>query len=373
MSAEIAMLRKHGHEVIFYERHNGEYDRLSLWGKLRFIARDIFWSPRTFGDITRLVREHKPDAVHVHNILFFVSPSVYDACRAQGVPVVQTIHNYRLLCANGLFYRNGRPCEDCFKTAGLSAVRHRCLRSSFLFSSLYFCLLKWMRFKGVLRRKVDLFIAPGEFARGQFIGSGSVEASRVAVKGHFVEDPASAAAVPEVGRYALFAGAVADYKGIRTLLRAWQGMTDIPLKIVGNGPLLKELKAQYPQGHIEWMGAQSWERTMAHVRHSAFVVAPSECYETFSRIIVDAYACGVPVIASRIGALTERIIPNETGLLFEPGDADDLKEKVLFLYRDPQLNKVMRKNARRLYNEQYREEANYQTLMGLYRQVSHGR
>ncbi len=367
VAAEIAMFRKHGHEVIFYERHNKEYERLSWWGKLCFVARDIFWSQRTFNDMVRLIKAHKPDIAHVHNILFFVSPSVYDACRSCGVPVVQTIHNYRLLCANGLLYRSGRPCEDCFKTKGISAVVHRCSQGSLFSSIVYFFWLKWMRFSGVLRHKVDMFITPGEFVRSKFITSRSLNAERITVRSNFVDTPVNPR--EKVGNYVLFAGAVADYKGIKTLLAAWQGMTEISLKIAGEGPLFKELKEQYQNPGVEWLGVQSWEQTMAYIRQSAFVVVPSECYETFSRVIVDAYACGVPVVASRIGAVAERVIDGQTGFLFKACDVEDLKEKTRMLFKDPLRNLEMGRKALSLYRQEYGEEKNYHRTMDIYNQL----
>jgi glycosyltransferase involved in cell wall biosynthesis len=358
VNAEIDMLRKAGHEVIFYERHNSAYDKLSAFRKACFILRDVFWSPSTFKDISGILSSKKPDVVHVHNIFFFVSPSVYDACLRAKIPVIQTIHNYRMLCANGLLFRGGRPCEDCFKTAGLSAIRHKCLRGSLLFSVLYFLLLKWIRFSGVLRRKVNLFIAPSEFTRSKFVNTLSIDPARIVIKPNFTVNHQPRTMV---GGYVLFAGAIADYKGIKTLLTAWEGL-DIPLKVVGNGPLFPELRSKY-DGHIEWLGAKSWAETMEYICHSAFVVVPSECYETFSKIIIDAYACAVPVLAGNIGAVGERVIDGQTGILFKAGNPHDLKDKAQILFQNKSMNMAMGQNAYRLFQEKYQEEQNSSELV----------
>jgi glycosyltransferase involved in cell wall biosynthesis len=364
VNAEMDMLRKAGHHVLFYERHNDSYDKLSLLGKAFFIFRDIFWSPSTFQDITQILKTDRPDVVHVHNIFFFVSPSVYDACKRAKVPVVQTIHNYRMLCANGLLYRDGRPCENCFKTAGLSAIRHKCLRSSYLFSALYFLLLKWMRFSGVLRHKVDLFIAPGEFARSKFVNTQSIDPDRIVIKPNFTEAPVQPR--QNVGEYVLFAGAIAEYKGIKTLIEAWEDI-NIPLKIIGNGPLFTELSSSYRK--IEWLGAKSWAETMEYIRQAAFVVVPSECYETFSKIVIDSYACGVPVLAGNIGAVGERIIHGHTGLLFTAGNQQDLKSKAEKLFLDPKLNWTMGQNALATFEKKYKQQPNCEVLINIYRSV----
>jgi glycosyltransferase involved in cell wall biosynthesis len=281
--------------------------------------------------------------------------------------VIQTLHNYRLLCPSAIFFRDGHACENCLgKLIPWPGVLHRCYRDSRAATGAVAAMLVVHRLLRTWERTVDIFIALTEFARQKFI-QGGLPADRVVVKPNFVyPDPGPGA---HDGGYALFAGRLSPEKGVRTLLAAWERLgPGIPLKIAGDGPLAREVARaceRHPQ--IEWLGAQPLERVYALMGAAALVIAPSEWYETFGRVVVEAYAKGTPVIASDLGALAELVEDGRTGLRFRPGNPEDLAAKVAWAWRHPRELAAMGREARREYELKYTAERNYELLMEIYR------
>ena len=365
VNSEIKMLKQFCHQVFFYERSNREIKNFSLCGKLHFFAKGIIWSKKTYDEIKRLIKSEKPDIAHIHNIFLLISPSVYYALSEQGIPIIQALHNYRLFCPKGIFYRDGKICEECKSGNFIPSIIHRCWRNSFILSLFLARMLRFHFRKKTLQNKISAYIASSEFSKNKFIELG-LPRDKISVKPHFVDLKIEKEEDRE--NYALFIGRLVDYKGINTLISAYEKLSNLRIKIIGDGPLHKELKEKVRKiNNIELLGRLSSNRDVLEcMRKSRFVIFPSECYETFGKVIIEAFACGVPVIVSRLGARIELVEDGRTGLRFTPGDPEDLASKIEWAWENSKEMEEMGRNARRNYEENYTPERNYEMLMGIY-------
>lgn len=367
VEAERRMLETCGHTIIMHSRNNQEIKNLSVGGRLHFFLKDIFWSKQTYDDIRALIRREKPDIAHIHNALFMISPSAYDACYDEHVPLVQTLHNFRLLCPVGIFFRQGGICEQCLNSGKSSAVFYKCWRNSYLKSFLLVQVVGMLIQRVILQKKVNAFVCLTQFAKNKFIRWG-MPREKIFVKPNFLDK--NAGIVIKKHPYVIFVGALRDYKGIRTLIRAWREIKDAPLlKVVGGGPLEAELRSLSDGLNVEFAGQKSFEETLGLINNASFLILPSECYETFPRVVIEAYACGIPVIASRLGALKEIVEEGKTGVFFNAGDISDLARKIDELIRSPQDVKEMGLHARRNFEEQYTPDKNVAFLEEIYQNI----
>ncbi len=359
-AAEAALLRRHGHEVVEYTEDNRRVAELSPMA----LAATTLWSRRARAHLARLLRQQRFDVAHFHNTFPLISPAAYYTVRAAGVPVVQTLHNYRLLCPNALFFRAGRVCEDCLGRAlPWPGVLHRCYRGDRRASAVTAAMLALHRLLRTWTRQVDLYIALSEFARARFI-QGGLPADRVIVKPNFIHpDPGPG---EHAGRFALFVGRLSPEKGLDTLLAAWaRPGARLPLVVVGDGPLAPQVSAAARPGGVEWRGPLGRERVLALMQQAAVLVVPSRVYET-TLVIAEAYATGLPAIASDLASLAALVEPGRTGLLFTPGSADDLARCVAWAAGHPQALAEMSRHARAAYEGAYTAEHGYAALLDAY-------
>lgn len=365
VEAEADLLQQHGHEVLLYRRDNADISQASKGALLA----EIFWSRRTMRDLDSIVVNFAPSLVHVHNIFPLISPSLYWAASRHRLPVVQTLHNFRLLCPQAMLLREGRVCEDCLGRLPWRGVVRRCYRDSLAQSSALAGMLGMHRALGTWQRKVTRYIALNEFCRAKFIAGGLPE-NRISVKPNFVD---VARDESEIRRGGLFVGRLSPEKGIAVLSDALARVPGLTIKVIGEGPLASSLTEKTG---LTLHGAQSQAAVLVAMCRAAYLVMPSIWYENFPRTLVEAFACGLPVIASRLGAMTELIEEGHTGLLFTPGDADDLAAKIAWAEQHPDAMRAMGENARRAYEATYTPEINYRQLMAIYGQataeVAHG-
>jgi glycosyltransferase involved in cell wall biosynthesis len=368
---EKRLLQRAGHVVVTYCRSNREILEFSAIGRALVAPRTI-WSGDSHREFAALLRREDPDVVHVHNTFMMISPSIYSACRDHGVPVVQTLHNFRLLCPAATFFRDGKICEDCVDHGLWCSVRHGCYRNSRPATVTVALMLSSHRRMGTWDELVDCYLALTEFSRNKFVAAG-FSADKIVVKPNFVDpDPGPR---DRDGEYALYIGRLSKEKGLATLVQAWSRLrTRIPLEIVGDGPEREELEAQAQSdstSQIAFRGRSSHEATLAAAKRAKFMVLPSECYENFPMSIVEAFACGTPVICSRLGGMEELVEDHRTGLLFAPGNADDLAEKVEWALSHPSDLAAMGREGRREFEEKYTAEKNYSYLMDIYERTAH--
>lgn len=363
--AEEQLLRDHGHHVEVYEENN---DRVSQLGHLRVAARTI-WSAESYHQVRKILQQSDYDLVHVQNFFPLISPSVYYAAQTEGVPVIQSLRNYRLLCTNGFLFREGKVCEDCLNyTFPLPAIHHRCYRDSLAGTLTVSGMQIVHRMLETWTKQVNLFITLTEFSRKKFIQAG-FPADKIVVKPNFIAQDSGVG--KGTGEYAFYVGRLSPEKGIETLLSAWKILgNSMPLKIVGDGPLselVQQVAANNPK--IEWLGRQPLEQVYQLIGEAKFLVFPSLWYETFGRVAIEAFAKGTPVIAANIGAIAELIQDQKTGLLFPPGNPQELAEKVQWTLSHPQQLQQMRIQARSEFEAKYTADKNYQQLINIYQNL----
>jgi glycosyltransferase involved in cell wall biosynthesis len=356
VQAELSLLRARGHAVELYQRHNDELRELSMLAA----AKETVWSRQTEADLARLLAEFRPDVVHVHNTFALVSPSVYPAVARARVPVVQTLHNFRLLCLQATLLRNGRVCEDCLGRSPWRGVLHRCYHDSAAQSAVLAAMIGLHRTLGTYRKKVSRYIALTEFSRRKFI-AGGLPAERIVVKPNFARVPLLNDGQQRSG--ALFVGRLSPEKGTRVLALAAARRQHAVIEIVGMGPERSALESSPGLRLVGWQGQ---EAVYAKMRKASYLVVPSICYENFPLTVLEAFANGLPVVASRLGSLPELVRHGETGLLFEAGNAEDLVEKMAWAERHSGDMARMGHAARHEYEMKYTPERNYEALMSIY-------
>lgn len=355
------LLCQNGHQVLQFTMDNDEIHSMSR-GAL--VARTI-WNRQTFQQVQALIRSNNIELVHCHNTFPLISPSVYWAANGEGVPVVQTTHNYRLVCPAATLWREGHPCEDCLQGRSmLSAIRHKCYRGSSCATTVLAGMLQCHQALGTWERRVTRYIALTEFMRGKLV-LGGVPASMISVKPNFSTDSGSTP-IPNEG-YFLFAGRIAPEKGLDVLAKAWTLLPHVPLRVAGGGPELTSLREAVSHlKNVTVLGPQEPEHFSALLRRAQCLVVPSTWYEGFPMVVVEAFSAGIPVLAANHGGLAEIVCDGVTGRLFRPSDAADLAAKVAWFVDHPTEADQMRKAARCEYQARYTPEKNYAMLMEIY-------
>ena len=363
------LLRRAGHQVITYCRSNDEIEKMGALQKLTTVPRAV-WSSDAKRELEDLLERERPDVVHVHNTFAMISPSIYFACYAARIPVVQTLHNYRLMCPAATFYRAGQVCEDC-TTGGLwQGIRHRCYHDSRGQTAVVASIIAVHRKLGTWAHPLHYYIALSQFARQKFIEAGLPE-TRLFVKPNFVDpDPGPCEDKQE---YAVFVGRLSPEKQVGTLLRAWEkSSARMPLLIVGGGPQLEELRnlaCKRNLNGIQFLGQVPRPEAVEKLRRARFLIFCSQWYENFPVTIVEAFASATPVICSRLGAMEEIVSDGRTGKHFTAGDADDLARSLDWAWTHPAELSAMGRAARAEFESLYSAEKNYSRLLQIYRRV----
>lgn len=371
---EKRLLEEQGHQVYTYYRTNKELQERGIFGKL-LLPFTAVYSFRTKREVERMIRENGIDIVHVHNTLTMVSPSVFYAAFKCKVPVVQTLHNFRMLCPAGSFFRDNVICEECVARGMGCAIRHKCYRNSTLQTIVSAAILKIHRMLGTYR-KVN-FICLTEFNRNKLLDSldtrrRTVDPARVYIKPNFTFAEGIVPSESKVEEeYFLFAGRVEALKGIDIAIRAFEQLPDEMLYVAGSGPMMEEMQ-EYVKAHnmqnVKFLGYLQKDEMSERFYHAKAVIMTSQCYEAFAMTIAEAYSYGVPVIAGRVGNMDGMVKNGVTGVKFTYNSAEDLAEKVR------EFNKmdlgVLKENAREFYETRLRPEDNYQKLMEIYEDIS---
>jgi glycosyltransferase involved in cell wall biosynthesis len=365
--SERQLLFAHGHQVCTYTRHNDEIKRYNLIAKTTLPLRTV-WAWDSATQIRQIIQRERPHIAHFHNTFPLISPSAYYVCRDAQIPVVQSLHNPRLLCPAGTFYRDGQLCVECLgRTPPWPAVKHGCYRDSRTQTAVISGMLTLHSYLSTWNHLVDAYIVFSDFYRRTFVNAG-FPSDKTHVKPHFVTgDPAINTRSKD---YALFVGRLAPEKGVLTLLTAWGQLKpsfSIPLKIRGDGPLLPQIPQLASGRNIQVVDRLTREQLTALIQGARFLVWPSEgYYETFGLVAAEALACGVPVIASRLGVMAELIQHQRTGIHFTPGDPVDLAAAVEWAWTHPEEMTAMGVIARAEYELKYTPERNYQALLEIY-------
>lgn len=369
---ECQMLREHGDEVVEYRRSNsGLGDDLA--SKMLFAGR-AFWSPKVELEIETIILRTRPDVAHFHNVFPQISASGYRACKRLGVPVVQTVHNHRMTCVRGDYFRKNRICQDCLTwKSPLPAIFHRCYRGSFPQTVAVAAALAAHQ---VLHtsRLVDVFLALTEFGKVKLIEAG-IPPEKIVVKPNFVYPDPGVSELDNTKGYALFVGRLTPEKRVVTLIEAWNKIDDIPLVIVGSGSVeacLKQIVGRGQLSNVQLLGTKRREEVLALMKQAKLLLVPSELYEGSPVIITEAFACGIPVVASRLGAIGEMVEDGKTGRLFTPGSVEEIRECVTWAVQHPEELRQMGLNARKTFEAKYTHQVNYPLMMQVYQRAIRG-
>jgi glycosyltransferase involved in cell wall biosynthesis len=361
VASEVELLQTHGHDVRLWLRRNADISSMPTWK----VARDTLWSFQTELDLEALSRDWRPDVVHVHNTSLLLSPSVFWAARRLGIPVVQTLHNFRLGCLNATFLRNGQVCESCIGKPPLTGVIHGCFRDSRAQSAVLASSIMLHRWRGTYTEQVNRFIVLTEFARQKFLQIGLPE-EKLRIKPNFLPW----CEVPDLDNRegGLYVGRLSVEKGIDVLLQAAHqlDLQRYPMTVVGTGPQADATRTALGQ---HYKGHMPLPEVLAQMERAAYLILPSVCYEGFPRTVVEAFSRGLPVIASRLGSMAELIQDGETGLLFEAGNAAELAERIRWAHEHPAAMSAMGARARQIYEQHFTADRNHQTLMTVYQEA----
>lgn len=368
VEAETRLLAANGIDV---QRYDADNDAIrGLVSKIQVSSSQFGIPTHAMSEFRRALFGFRPDVVHVHNWFPTLSPSIFNICHSANVPVVHTLHNYRLLCAGATMFRDGHVCEDCVGTTlRMPGIVHSCYRNSLAGSAVATAgmLAHWSI--GTWRRSIDRFIALTQFARRKLV-DGGLPVDKVIVKPNFVDpDPGIGSGR---GGYFLFAGRLAEEKGLRVLLNCWKGQPDLPLLIIaGVGPLEGEVRQALPtMANVQWVGGCSNEEILELMRNASALLCPSQWYEGMPRVVIESFAVGTPVIASCIGCYPEMIVDGDSGALFPPGDADALRIRLHDLLERRALT-AMRAKARLCFESSYTGDKNYTLMLNVYRSLLH--
>ena len=358
---DMDILRGAGHEVHALRAANPAGARaIPAFGRAA-------WNPSAARRIRGSAARFQPDVIHVHNTWFALTPAIFPSLRELGVPIVMTLHNYRLVCAAATLFRDGAPCHDCLGSHPWHAVRYGCYRDSRPQSAVPAATIALHNRRGTWHHDIDLFIALSEFGRQRFI-EGGLPGERIVVKANVVNDPGPRPEPPSTSQRVLFVGRLAEEKGVSILLDAWdkQG-TDLELVVAGTGPLESELRARAPSS-VKFVGAQPSHAISEMMLAARAIVLPSIWYEGQPLVPLEGAAAGLPVLLSDLGAMSEIFAPGAEELLVPPGDSDALAQRINRLVDDASVDRLGRLTRAR-FEARHHRSAGLAGLEEIYRSV----
>lgn len=379
------LLELHGHKIIHFgmkDKHtiNTPYynffvNEMDL-SKAKFSlskfknAGHIIYSFEAKNKLEELIKKEKPDIAHIHNIYHHISPSILTILKKYNIPVIQTLHDFKLICPNYSLYTQGKVCERCKRRRYYQAILHRCLKNSISASTLV-CLEMYIhKFLKIYEKNVEIFICPSKFVQSKIIEFG-INPKQTVQLSHFIDLKNYSPQYISEKNYILYFGRLAQGKGVETLIKAINYIKPAPtLFFAGTGPQKKKIEyfinKKGLEQKIKLLGFLSSKELNSVIKSSLFTIAPSEIYETFGLNILESFALGKPVIASQLGAFPELVEDQKTGLLFKAGNYRDLAQKIKYLLEHKEkiedFGKLARKKA-----EKYAPEKHYQELIDIYK------
>lgn len=362
---ELSMLRSMGHQVSFVSAHNSSINTIA--DKFWTLAGTVY-NLRAKKRFAQHISAFQPDIVHVHNFFPKLSPSIFDACAEAGIPSVMTLHNFRILCPTAFLYHSGRIEERSLHGSCWWAVREAVYRHSIVGSAIVAAMVQYHRAVGTWTRKVDAFIALTEFAKAIFV-QGGLPSAKIFVKSNATYSSPDYSGPRLARRGALFVGRLSEEKGLSELVNAWKGI-DHPLRIVGSGGLEDWIReAASGNANIELLGALTQHDVQLQMQRSEFLIVPSKWYEMFAMVVAEAFSCGLPVLASKLGGLAEIIQDGQTGIHISSLAPDGLARVIQWAFDHPNEMRAMGMNAKRAFEENYTQATNYKRLMEIYGSV----
>lgn len=366
------LLKQHGHNVAFFSMQhplniqsewdsffpsNIDFQSKKISNKINSLIR-LYYSNEVKKKFINLIETFKPDIVHLNNIHSQLSPLIGEIAHKKGIKVIWTLHDYKLICPSYSCLNKSQICELCIQNNNpIHVVKERCMKNSFLASLLaYFEAIIWN--KNRIINNTDIFISPSSFLANKMIEAG-YPAKKIKIMHNFINRSFSNNIKTIKSNYCCYLGRLSDEKGIKTLIKATES-TKFQLKIIGTGPLEKQLNKN--NSNIEFCGFKEWEEISSILQDSKFLILPSEWYENNPISVIESLCLGTPVLGSKIGGIPEIIDINQNGLLFEPGNVNDLKEKIELMFNSDFDYNTISKNAREIFSA----ENYYNKLIKIY-------
>ena len=379
VKAELELLQSKGNTVVTYYKNNE--DICGLVSKVQTAFKTL-WNHAVYKEFVKLLQDERPDVVHCHNAFPLISPSIYWACSKENIPIVQTIHNYRLLCLNALLLLKDKSdkyniCERCVKKSfKFPGIINRCYKNSFFGSLVLAKMLYIHKLIGTWNNKIDKYVVLTDFQKEKFIKAG-LPNEKITVKPHFIKVlEAEKSFDDNYGDYAVYVGRLSKEKGCDIAIKAWKLLKEksdsdlIKLLIVGDGEEKENLEKLADnlgiQSSVLFLGKQPYTKVLSLLQNSKCLIMPSICYESFGLTIIEAFSCGCPVIASDSGNTASIIDNNQNGLLFSMGNHQDLYTKLNTLLTNNELSKRISTNAKKSFEQKYCEDTNYEQLIKIY-------
>jgi glycosyltransferase involved in cell wall biosynthesis len=367
VAAEDQLLRSHGHEVERFEADNEHIQ--DVFSRVQSAVRSVYSFPAK-KRMHNALRELQPDIVHVHNFFPTLSPAIFIACSEARVPVVHTLHNYRIQCAAMSLYRDGHICEECVTSRSfLPGIRHACYRSSRVGSAVSGFGMALHAEMGTWSSRVSAYIALTELA-AEKLGSYRIPREKIFVKPNFVVDRGVGEGQ---GDYALFVGRLSPEKGIQTLIDADRaGLLFMDVVLLGDGPMRPDVDeaAARPGSRLKVRGFVDSDQTASMMKHASVLLMPSLWYEGDPLVVIEALSLGLPVIAATVGNTARTVAANKMGLVYPPRDHAGLAGALKWYADHPQEASAMRQSARSYYLATHTPELNYRRLLQIYAHAS---
>lgn len=358
------LLKANNHEVMPLVFNNADFE--GVFNKIK-LGIQLFYNTKSAYTLNKIVDSFKPDIIHVHNFFYNASPSILFAANKKRIPIIVTLHNYRLICSGSLLMRDFKPCELCvgkkFPTAG---IKYSCHRNSKLETAHLTLVTGVHKLLDTWNTKVSRYIALTEFAKKKYINSSlNLDPNKVVVKANSV-NAVEPSGFHEREKHFLFIGRLSQEKGIETLLAAFSG-SQFSLEIIGDGPLRESVKqATSKNQNINYLGHKDNAFIISKLKKCNALIVPSIWYEGLPTTILEAFSTGTPVITSNIGNLNEIVSHGHNGLQFNPNSPEDLVKTIKDFSENRTQYKALYENARKTYIEKYSPEINYTNLVNIY-------
>lgn len=364
-AGEQKMLQAHGHKVLTYFRNNGELAGFSLWQKM-CLPFSVLFNPRTYREVREIIRKENIQLVHVHNTLMLISPAVYYAARREGAAVVQSVHNFRLLCPGAVFYRDGHVCEDCLQKGLGCALKHRCYRGSFAQTLCCVLSMKLHRATGIYKKLT--YICLTEFNKQKLLSLKGLSPEQIFVKPNSVEPAKKIMPWEGRERQILYVGRLEERKGVKVLLESWRrlGPQAPTLVLCGSGPLESwcgDFVRENGLKNVKALGFVENSRVREMLSESMAMILPTQLYEGFPISIAEAFSVGTPVLVSRLGNAGSLVEEGVTGLKFDQEDPDSIARTVRAFLEE---KRDWSKAALEKYRGELTPEENYRRLLETY-------